>query len=327
MPKELTHWHVARGALHSDIPGQVREIITDNPELFYLGAVAHDIPFYDLSQPPETSIERIGELLHGVNGENTLLPLIDFTEKSLALRSAQYLLSFILGMLTHYITDSIFHPMVYYLSGNYYDKDNNLRSKAIFRHRLLETAIDLWLETEEPLDYPLNLAALWRKTGPRGHQALSLIVEHYTVAGDKGIAAHFRSAWRNHRIFQAAFKWSIPWRILSFYRRFGHPGVEKHVALFYPQPLDLSLFNTVFVWSHPVTGEQYAMTLGEIYKTAIERVVSLFTELGAQSISKWPQVLREQKPYSLDSGLPYVPVSDMKYFAGEPIESMLKFKS
>lgn len=324
MPKELTHWHVAKKALSSNLPPRIHQIIQQNLELYYLGAVAHDIPFYDLSQPPEVSLERIGNEMHGVSGENTLVPLIDILERALRRGDRVHLLCFVLGMLTHYVVDSTFHPFVYYLSGNYFDQNTQKRAKAVFRHRLLETGIDLWLETSEPMDYPTNLASLWRRAGTEGKEAFSLLVRHFTMEGDKGTPAHFKSAWRNHRILQSLFRKTIPWRILTLYRRIGHPGAEKLEALFYPQPLNLSIFASSFTWRHPVTGEKYNDTLEEIYKTSIEKVITLFLKLGDKSEWEWPEILSQMKPLSLDSGLVYCPAKEMKYFMAEPIENKLR---
>ncbi|MHB1652288.1 MAG: zinc dependent phospholipase C family protein [Desulfitobacteriaceae bacterium] len=326
MPKELTHWQVARKAFLGQIPDSVKRIISASPHLYYLGAVAHDIPFYDLSEPAEASLERVGNQLHGVNGENTLMPLLGILSEVLRRPGKGYLLSFVLGMLTHFVTDATFHPAVYYLSGNYFDEDPGARAKAVFRHRLLETGIDLWLETLEPLDYPQSLAGLWWTAGARGREAFEILIEHYTLDGDKETKAHFKSAWRYHRFLQAAFKWSVPWRVLRLYRTLGHPGVEKLEALFYPQPLDLSFFQTDFEWSHPVTGEHQRIGLEELFLASSLKVIGLFRELGAGSVADWPGIFRTWEPLSLDSGMAYVPVKEMKYFLAEPIEKALQVK-
>ena len=307
-----------------EIPSQIITIISQKPQLYYLGAIAQDIPFYDLSQPTETSIQHIANQLHGVNGENTLIPLIDLLEKAFEHKHTEALLSFILGMLTHYVADSTFHPMVYYLSGNYFDEDPTERSKAVFRHRLLETAIDLWLEAEEPMDYPLSLARLSREAGHDGTEALALLVSHYSFNENELIKQHFKSAWRTHRFLQTAFSWSIPWRILSIYRRFGHPGVEKHEALFYPQPLNLTFFQTIFAWKQPVTGENKSSTFGELYKTSVQQVVNLFCQLGSCQTRDWANILRNIEPLSLDTGMSYIPVSQMKFFFEGAIERKLR---
>ncbi|ODA40394.1 zinc dependent phospholipase C family protein [Desulfosporosinus sp. BG] len=324
MPKELTHWHIAREAWQRGVPAMVGEIIANNPALYYFGAVAHDIAFYDLSKPTEASIERVANQLHGVNGENTLLPLIEIMETALTQKNKHAHLAFVLGMLTHFVADSTFHPMVYYMSGNYFAEDPLERGKAVFRHRLLETAIDLWLETIDPIEYPTDLIHLWREVGESGRQAFKLFIGHYAYNEDKSIIAHFEKAWRNHRFLQTAFSWSIPWRVLALYRRLGHPSVEKLEALFYPQPLNLSFFDASLEWLHPVTGEPYEMTLDQLYDMSVEKVINLFEQLGTYSTEKWPLVLRDLPPLSLDSGLSYVPVKQMKFFRLEPIEHRLQ---
>jgi hypothetical protein len=35
-----------------------------------------------------------------------------------------------------------FHPVIYYLSGNYYDEDPEKRARAVYHHRHLETCLD-----------------------------------------------------------------------------------------------------------------------------------------------------------------------------------------
>ena len=324
MPKEITHWHIAHQALQRGVPSQVGEIIACNPALYYIGAIAHDIAFYDLSKPTEACIERVANQLHGVDGENTLVPLSEMMDIALDRKNNQALLAFLLGMLTHFVADSMFHPMVYYMSGNYFAVDLEERGKAVFRHRLLETAIDLWLETVDPIEYPLDLIHLWRDAGEDGRQAFKLLVGHYAYNGDKSIKVHFKKAWRNQRFLQAAFRWSTPWRLLAIYRRLGHPTVEKEEALFYPQPLNLSFFDSDLEWLHPVTAEHNKMTLKELYDLSAEKVINLFNQLGSQSMERWPLLLRELPPLSLDSGLPYVPVTQMHYFRTEPIEQHLR---
>jgi len=322
VPKELTHWHIASDAMQRGASGQVGEIIDGNPALYYIGAIAHDIGFYDLSKSSEMNLENMANQLHGVDGENTFLPLIEMMETALSQNNKRTQLALLLGMLTHVVADSIFHPMVYYMSGNYFAEDPDEQDKAVFRHRLVETAIDRWLETVDPVEYPLDLIHLWRETGEAGREAFELLDAHYAHLGDKG--AHFKKAWRNYRFLQNTFIWSTPYRILALYRQLGHPSVEKYEALFYSQPLNVSFFDSSLDWLHPVTGARYVTTLQELYDGSVEKVISLFERLNTQPIEKWPDLLRELQPVSLVTGLPYVPVADMNYFRTEPIEHRLR---
>jgi len=289
LPKELTHWHIAREALQRGVTAQVGKLIASNPALYYFGAIAHDIPFYDLSKPSEANIEKVANQFHGVDGENTLEPLIKMMEMALRQNNKHTQLAFLLGMLTHFVADSIFHPMVYYMSGNYFADDPEEQSMAVFRHRLLETAIDLRLDAVDPIEYPYDLIHLWREAGEAGPEAFKLLVGHYTQLGDKRTMTHFKKAWRNYRLLQTTYRWSTPLRILTLYRRFGHPAVEKYEALFYPQPLNLSFFDSRLEWLHPVTGVPHETTLKELYDVSVEKVITLFERLSTQSIEEWPQ--------------------------------------
>jgi hypothetical protein len=324
MPKELTHWHIAKSVLSRDIPSSIIGIIRQRPQLYYLGAIAYDIPFYDLSKSAKTGIKYIGDQLHGAKGENTLVPLIAMLEKILTQKNPETFLGFILGMLSHYVADSTFHPLIFYFSGNYYDNDSRKRSKAVFRHHFLETAIDLWLEATETLDYPPNLFKLGRDAGVDGSQALDLISDYFSETNNKPCKRHLKSAWRNHRFFYTAFSFSIPRQILSIYRRFGHPKVEEKEALFYTQSLNLAFLESRFTWKHPVTGESYNTGFRELYEAGIQKSATIFCRLGTCSIRDWPGILRNLDPLSLDSGIAGVSVSQMKFFSEEPIEHKLR---
>ena len=323
MPKELTHWHIARAVLQQGVPTQVGDIIASNPTVYYFGAIAHDIAFYDLTKPSQSNIEQLGNQLHGVDGENTLEPLVEMMERALSQNNPRTQLAFVLGMLTHFIADSTIHPMVYYMSGNYFAEDLEERNKAVVRHRMLETAIDLWLESKDPLKHPFDLIHLWREMGEAGRAAFELLVGYYAHQEDKSIRSHCKKAWRNHRLLQTVFSWSTPRHILALYRHLGHSSLEKYEALFYPQPLNLAFFDSRLDWLHPVTGAPHSMTLEELYDQSVQKVIFLFEQLSFQSQEKWPQLLRELQPLSLDSGMPFVPVSQMKYFRTEPIEQRL----
>ncbi|HWQ72367.1 MAG TPA: zinc dependent phospholipase C family protein [Desulfitobacteriaceae bacterium] len=323
MPKELTHWHIAGSVLSGDIPASLKEIIRQRPQLYFLGAIAHDTPFYDLSKA-KTGIKYLGDQLHGAQGENTLDPLIAILEKALAQKPPETLLGFILGMLTHYVADSTFHPLIFYLSGNYYDNNYQKRSQAVFRHHLLETAIDLWLEAKEPTGYPVNLFRLAREAGAGGRQALDLAAACFFGVNSKSAKRHYKSAWRNHRLFHTAFSFSIPRKILSIYRHFGHPEAQEKEALFYTQALNPAFLDSRFTWKHPVTGENKHTGFRELYEASIQKSTVIFRSLGTRPVRDWPGILRSLEPLSLDSGLAGVPVSGMKFFSEEPIEDKLR---
>lgn len=325
MPKELTHWHIAREAMKKGIPGEVGKIIASNPALYYLGAIAHDIGFYDLSSPSLANLEHVANQLHGVGGENTVTPLCEIMETAFGQNNVRVHLAFLLGMLTHLVVDSTFHPMVYYMSGNYFAEDPEERDKAVYRHRLLETAIDLWLKSVHPLDYPSGLLQLWRDTGETERKAFKLLIEQAVCNGDMRKIEHFHKAWRNHRLLQTVFGWSTPRKMLSIYRSIGHSSVGKLEALFYTLPLDLSFFETTLDWRHPVTGERQAIMIDAVFDLCVKKVVLLFNQLTELPLEIWALFLCELSPLSLDTGLPLVPVAQMRFFGDEPLECRLRY--
>jgi hypothetical protein len=46
------------------------------------------------------------------------------------------------GYISHCVFDMFFHPVIYSLAGNYYDKNMSKREAAIYNHRLIETGLD-----------------------------------------------------------------------------------------------------------------------------------------------------------------------------------------
>jgi hypothetical protein len=330
LPKELTHWHIAHSVLTAGSAGTVEAIIRAKPELYYLGAIAYDTAFYDLSLSGKYDISYLGDRLHGAQGENTLTPLLTMLEKARPAGRPAALLSFILGMLTHFLADSTFHPLIFYLTGNYYDLDAQRCSQAVFRHRLLETALDLWLESKEApeqRDFPRSVAQLSRAAGKEGTQVLNLLADCLASpenSPDNHIQRHFRSAWRKHRIMHIVFQRTLPYRLLSLYRRWGHPEVRKLEALFYRQPINLTYFQNSLTWQHPVSGKKKTTTFGEIYEQSITRACALFKMLDSSPFQEWSNVLTRLEPLSLDSGLASIGVSSMNFFSEEPIEDKLR---
>ena len=91
---------------------------------------------------------RFGSTLHGEYGEDTLEPLVNLARAILEIkeqRQQQVYWAVLLGMLSHYATDVIFHPLVYYFTGNYFDQDPAKRKEAQTRHHIFEVYLDSWI--------------------------------------------------------------------------------------------------------------------------------------------------------------------------------------
>lgn len=121
MPSSITHQLVAEETL-KQLPEELQKIIEGSPDEYYLGAQGPDVFFfYRIGCRSEYNL---GKFLHRFRVYdvfsfflNALRPdtLPRFTDAS-----REKALAYILGYITHYCTDSTFHPFVY----NYLDEYN-----------------------------------------------------------------------------------------------------------------------------------------------------------------------------------------------------------
>lgn len=57
-------------------------------------------------------------------------------------------IAFTLGYICHCVVDIVTHPYIFYISGDFYNKDKKISSLAQYNHMRVENALDSWL-----LDY------------------------------------------------------------------------------------------------------------------------------------------------------------------------------
>ena len=135
MPKENTHLHFAKTT--KNYSPDILEIIDRNLEYFYLGSVSPDTLFYS----KKAHIKDVADYIHGRDGNLTNIFVFDLLDEARQTKNEK-LLTFVFGMLTHINLDIVFHPVIFYLTGNYHHKDEDKRMKAIYRHRRYEVALD-----------------------------------------------------------------------------------------------------------------------------------------------------------------------------------------
>lgn len=137
MPKENTHLYFAHEILKQLDNQELVDLIKRNMRYFYYGSVAPDTFYYGKGE----EMREISEYLHGRYGNLTNEIVFEMLNDAKKYKSEMDLV-FALGYLTHCGLDIIFHPVVYYLSGNYYDPDPEKAHEAIYLHRHLETYLD-----------------------------------------------------------------------------------------------------------------------------------------------------------------------------------------
>lgn len=128
MPAAYTHFSVA-AAVFQDLSADLQSTVI-SPELYFFGAQGADFCFfYRAFRPSELNF---GRFLHNRGSYGFFQTLLSFAGRE------KTLFSYALGYITHYATDCIFHPYVYYLSG-----------KSPVRHSRVEGALDFYFRQKD----------------------------------------------------------------------------------------------------------------------------------------------------------------------------------
>ena len=144
MPREIVHWAVLEEVTRRLPPGPLLDYIRADLAAAKLGAVLHDAPYYlrGGGQPWEI----VAEVLHGRTGSDTYEPFRILAQGIQACPEPQQPLLWALfaGLVTHAAADIVFHPLVFYFTGDYYDENAQQRSLSRANHRLFEVWLDSW---------------------------------------------------------------------------------------------------------------------------------------------------------------------------------------
>jgi len=209
MPKENTHLFFARSLQPGMIDGVIKNIIQDNLSSYYLGSIAPDILFYSRDH----SLCSISETMHGVTGEPTNTLIFNMLDS----RPSHRDLAFIAGYISHCVLDIIFHPVIYYLSGNYYDNEPEKNTRARYMHRYLETRLDLCVAS--PVTVQKSVAA-------EDLQGLNFVKTLHNIFNLQ--ERQLRDALHRQVSLNRLFRRRMPYHILRFTMR-----ERENLGLFY----------------------------------------------------------------------------------------------
>lgn len=288
MPKERTHWLLARRAADRLPPGPLADAVLGYEEFLLAGAVAHDSPYYRLGDP---AAWKVADRLHGTGGHDSFAPFRCLATYREALGAPG--LAFGLGALTHLAADVTFHPLVFSWTGDAHAPEAELRHRWLYRHQACETALDLHLEALWGPAPTRSYARLARKAGPN-----LIAVQGAWAQGDA------RPWITAHRRLQSLFRW-------KFLSRWAGEWSQA----FYPSgPVHHPAFDRPMEWVDPVLGTASKATLAEL----LERFDSFVADLAAEWEKCW---LEGTEPFAgaigpaLDTGVPTDRDQTKKHFA------------
>jgi len=155
MPALITHQLIAEKVLDK-LDDNIINKIKDR-QMYYFGAQGGD-PFYLYKYLTMRKKVNFGIALHRGEIYKTFSNFKNYLEKTEEIAAFSY----VLGYITHYATDIVFHPFVYYLIDKYKSKEDDKIRKRDKIHYLIEGDLDVFFlqkeKNKQPKDYeyPIN---------------------------------------------------------------------------------------------------------------------------------------------------------------------------
>lgn len=220
-----------------------------------------------------------------------------------------------------------FHPLVYFLTGNIYDPDKNRRTRAVQKHRQLETLIDIYLcgGLDRVDSYPLApyLRALEAEQAILFWEAAR---GGFSIDQKDEVINAILSAYKTFALIQSICTHTISRRILASVDRLLPQRLKEMTVLLYSSHLARfpAQLERRFIYRHPFSGEQYEVTFPDLFNQAVENSIN-FCHLLEKIVSDTMKVEELPMGPSLELALPGVSATEMKYFASHDIFSMEHF--
>ena len=211
MPKENTHILLVNRVVDTISCESAERLMRSNYTSLCFGSIVADTFFYS----PSREIVEISERLHGKEGERTNELTFHLLDLAKGYKSDS-LLCMTLGYISHCVFDMVFHPVIYYLVGNYYDEDPSKRAAAVYKHRLMETGLD------HELNNRYHLHGILSGDDAKLHDFLEIFATRYGVGKEELVKAYRRQI-RGNRHFRSMITYMFV-RLLhkSRIRNFDH---------------------------------------------------------------------------------------------------------
>ncbi len=280
MPREIVHWHVVDmlvEALRGPCSPLADALCAHRPAA-YLGAIIHDAPYY-YALATSAESQQVAERLHGRDGEDTYRPLFNVAQhiqSSQKPEDRQTLLAFLCGMVSHAIVDMRFHPLIIYITGDYYHLDPNQRRLNRAAHRLFEVQLDSYARQTWQPRCPTYLNSILE--GSLCACVSELLAK--SIEGDINFWSKCirDTAWCQKRFLQArygaamrvmAHVWPSRFRefdaLFSFWRHHAPPNFSKPIS-----------------YKNPVTGTDHTHTFEELLHDSIMDSVHVLGDIFKQ---------------------------------------------
>jgi|GEM_PF-4482467 len=325
MPREYTHWTVLEQALSESIPmhSENRSVLA----AAYLGAMLPDLPDFYRGGFGDSKGEQIAAYLHGVYGQDPL----DFVRELVALLPDKQepdhaiLVGLIIGYTSHIVVDSIFHPLVLYLCGDWYAKDDQSKKRNRARHRLLETYLDIWAMKNFDFEFKHGLrSAVGYLTRKQQDSLLAVVAKAYCrlelppqLGNEKKTKAFFKTSLSHTIWLQETFRSGLPGKAISLLLKKLN-RTEMSTLFHNGKHPELSWFQKQWDYNRVISGEPCRGSFFELLEKSISVSKGWFSQLSGEIYENKRSVLLSAKGPSLDCGEINGDPEQYKHFSSSP---------
>ncbi|MFN2359060.1 MAG: zinc dependent phospholipase C family protein, partial [Desulfotignum sp.] len=296
MPKEISHWYLA-DLVKEGLPvdSVFYKPVHTHENLFFFGAVAPDIPFYYLLGPKKTRIQTVAHSFHQTD-VRALMPVFAFFDRMPVSNPHAAALSLGAGIICHILSDTAFHPLVYYFSGM-----SLVHPGATARHRQFETALDLHFQYLAGAETRTSLGRILAGIEISNLRLLDLLGDLFNLPASRDRTC-LEYAIRSHAFYQTMFRYSWLYRILHRINRNRHRLPDLALSLIYPvnQGMDLPFFHQTFQYQDPVTGRPCSAGIPDLNRQVKTSALSLLAMVSDR--------LARQRPTGSLAGHPNLPL-------------------
>ena len=279
MPKEIAHISLAKAVFHH-LPETAlfHGSIKNHFNLFLYGAVVPDAFYYYLVGPHSSFIQSQSKKFH-TDDATSLIYVLDFLNRFPDKNSKT--LAFAAGVCCHIITDTVFHPMVYYFCGM-----EGLHLGATARHRAFETALDLYFWHNNKDKEAVSLGPILNHLDLSKQQLIhyfELLLNLETGQWQRYLHVALISHQYSHQLFQNIKIYKIINGLCQ--NRLGIHS--KYESLFYPisKPQSLSFFNHNLYYRDPITNKLSVQSINDLTQKVIQQTTVLLSLLETSLIS------------------------------------------
>lgn len=317
MPSTITHTYFTQDVLEK-LPISVRELLIDEKDMLKIYGQSMDVLFfYNITNLRKGKrIRQFGHYFHEHQTQEFFINLINYIKYN-HYGTTPSVMSFLYGMICHYVLDSTIHPYVIYKTG-IYEKNDPKTYAYKQRHEHMETFLDnyLLLQREGKKPYRIKSHHFCFAIKPLTKKVQEVMDYSFKETFDiNHMSKFYTKALRQMRFFFRYFRTDRLGVKKKFYWLLDHltpkNAYQLEVLSYHIDPIDQWNYLNwdKQEWNHPANlKEKYNHSFVELYMIAISKAVKLIKEVN--------QYIYEDKKISLKKLFP-----DLSYVSGKKCNS------